>query len=153
MNKALLAIGMAIALAASVAGCGGGDDDTTAATLTKAEFVKQADAICGDASEKNEEEAEEFAEENDFTLEKATEEQVEEAISAVLVPSLNEQAEELSALGAPEGDEEQVEAIVTALEDAAAELEDDPSGAFEGDTLAEPGKLAEAYGLEVCGAQ
>jgi hypothetical protein len=160
VKKALLAIGMAIALAAAVVGCGGGDDtsgsssgDSSAAGLTKAEFIKQADKICGDASDASEGEAEEYAEENDFNLEKASEEQLEEAIAAVLVPNLNQQAEDISALGAPEGEEEQVEEILTALEDAAAEIDDDPGAAFEGDPLGEATKLAKAYGLKVCGAQ
>lgn len=153
MSKALLAIGMAIALAAAVVGCGGGDDstDSSAAALTKSEFIKEADAICGDANEQGEEEAEQFAEENGFTLEKASEEQIEEAISAVLVPSLNQQAEEISALGAPEGDEEKVEAIITSLEDAATEVEDDPGTVIDGTALEEPGQLAEDYGFKVCG--
>lgn len=155
MSKAFLAVSIAIVTAAIVIGCGGGDDtgDSSTAALTKAEFVKQADAICSDATQQSETEAEEFAEENDFTLEKADEEQLEEAISAVLVPSLNQQAEGLSALGAPEGEEEQVEAIVTSLEDAATEIEDDPGALLKGEALSEPSQLAAAYGLKVCGAQ
>ncbi len=142
-----------LALAAVAAGCGGGDDsgDSSSATLTKAEFIKQADAICGDANDQSQKDAEEFAKENDFTLEKASEEQLEDAIAAVFVPSLNQQAEELSALGAPEGDEEQVEAITNALEDTAAEIKDDPGTVLDGNALTKPAKLADAYGLKVCG--
>lgn len=161
MSKGILASALAaIVMGAIIAGCGGGDDssssgggDETATTLSKSEFIKQADEICGDANAQSQTEAEEFAEENDFELEKAGKEQLEEAISDVFVPSLNQQAEELAALGAPEGDEEQVEAIVTSLEDAAGEIEDDPGIAFEADALKEPSQLAGAYGLEVCGAE
>jgi hypothetical protein len=141
-----------LALAAVVAGCGGGDDTSgSSATLTKAQFIKQADAICGDANKQSQKDAEAFAEKNDFTLEKASEEQLEDAISAVFVPSLNQQVEELSALGAPDGDEEQVEAITDALQDAATEIKDDPSTVLAGKALAEPAKLANDYGLKVCG--
>ncbi len=143
------------ALALVAAGCGGGDDTTseTSAALTKPEFIKQADAICGEASERSQTEAEEFADENDFTLNKANEKQLEEAVTAVLVPNLNEQAEDLTALGAPEGDEEQVEAITVSLEDAAAEIEDNPGLVFGAEVLKEPSKLAEEYGLKVCGEE
>jgi hypothetical protein len=156
LNKAsLLALAALVVLVALIAGCGGGDDTTDGdtVTLTKAEFIKQGDAICKEGNEENEAEAEEFAEENDFTLEKASKEQLEEAVSEVLVPSLNEQAEELDALGAPEGDEEKVEEIVVALEDATAEIEDDPSLVFEEKTLEEPNQLADAYGFKVCGQE
>jgi hypothetical protein len=145
-------------VAAIVAGCGGSDDsgsETTEATvtLTKAEFIKQGDAICEEANEQNETEAEEFAEDNGFTLEKATDEQLEEAITEVLVPSLNQQVGDIAALGAPQGDEEQVEKIVVSLEDGAGEIEDEPSLAFEGDPLKESSRLAKDYGFEVCGQE
>ena len=155
MNKAFLpAIAVLVALAALVAGCGGSDDTTDeTVTLTKAEFIKQGDAICKEANEENETEAEEFAEENDFKLEKASKEQLEEAVAEVLVPSLNKQVEELDALGAPEGDEEQVEEIIVSLEDVAAEVEDDSSLVFEEKTLEKPSQLANAYGFEVCGEE
>lgn len=155
MNKAFLpALAVLLALAALVAGCGGGGGDTTdsdTATLTKAEFIKQGDAICKEANEGNQAEAEEFAEENGFDLEKASEEQLEEAVGEVLAPSLTKQAEELDALGAPEGDEDQVEGIIVSLEDATGEIEDDPSLVFKGEVLKKPNQLAEAYGFEICG--
>ncbi|HWC09415.1 MAG TPA: hypothetical protein VG458_10220 [Solirubrobacterales bacterium] len=155
MSKAFLAVSMAIVTAAIIVGCGGGDDtnDSSTATLSKAEFIKEADAICADADEQGQEEAEEFAKENDFSLEKPTDEQLEEAISAILVPSLNQQAEEISALGAPEGDEEQIEALTASLEDVAGEIEDDPGIVINGEALTEPSELAEDYGLKVCGAE
>jgi hypothetical protein len=154
-KASLLALAALVALAALIAGCGGGDETTDSATvtLTKTEFIKQGDAICKESNEENEAEAEDFAEENGFTLEKASKEQLEEAVAEVLVPSLSQQAEELDALGAPEGDEDKVEEIVVALEDATAEIEDDPSLVFEEKTLEKPNQLADAYGFKVCGQE
>ena len=144
----------AAALVMLVAGCGGGDETTDeTVTLTKAEFIKQGDAICKEGNDQSEKEAEEFAEENDFTLEKASDEQLEEAVSEVLVPNLNQQAEEIEALGAPEGDEEQVEEIIVSLEGAAEEIEDEPGIVFDGEVLKEPSELAEDYGFKVCGEE
>lgn len=166
MRKGILVSALtAIVLAAVVAGCGGGDDsstsgatsaggeETVAAGPSKAQFIKEGDAICADANEQGEKEAEEFAEDNDFQLEKATEAELERAVADVLVPSLNRQAEELGALEAPEGDEQQIEAIVTSLEDAAAAIEEDPSRAFEAEALKKPSQLAARYGFKVCGEE
>lgn len=158
MRKLLTAAVAAAALVMLVAGCGGGDDTTDetsgeTVTLTKAEFIEQGDAICKKGNDQSEEEAEEFAEENDFTLEKASDEQLEEAVAEVLVPNLNQQAEEIDALGAPEGDEEQVEELVASLETAADEIGDDPSLVFDGKVLEEPEELAQDYGFKVCGEE
>ena len=160
MNKLLTAALAAAALVVLVAGCGGGDETTAGettsgetVTLTKAEFIKQGDAICKKAGDRSEKEAEEFAQENGFTLEKANEEQLEEAVAEVLVSALRDQAEELNALGAPEGDEDQVEEIIVSLEGAADEVEDDPGVVFEEKVFKEPNELAQEYGFKVCGEE
>jgi len=155
LNKAFLAaIAALVALTALVAGCGGGDETTDeTVTLTKTEFIKQGDAICKQGNDESEKEAEEFAEDNDFKLEKASKKQLEEAVGEVLVPNLEQQIEELDALGAPEGDEDKVEAIIVSLEEATGEIEDDPGIVFQGDVLKKPSKLAEEYGFKVCGEE
>lgn len=161
MSKALLAIGMAIALAAAVAGCGGGDDttasgDSSVQALTKPEFIKQADKVCKDGEEALEDEGEKFAEENDVDIENPTDEQKEEVITEVIGPALHKQGEELAALGAPEGEEETVEAIVDALESGADEIENDPAILIEGKDnppLEEASELASDYGLTECGEE
>jgi hypothetical protein len=156
VSKLLTTAVLAVVLVGLVAGCGGGDETTDATTdetvtLTKAEFIKQGDAICKSAGEQSEKKAEEFAEENGFKLEGASEEQLEEAIAEVLVSTLRKQAEGLDALGAPEGDEEQVEAIIVSLEGATDEVEDDPSVVFEEKVFDKPNELAQDYGFKVCG--
>jgi hypothetical protein len=153
LNRAFLsALAALAALAAVVAGCGGGGDTTdSTVSLTKAEFIKQGDAICTEANEQNQSEAEEFAEENGFELEGAGKKQLEEAVAEVLAPGLSRQAEELDALGAPEGDEEKIEEIVVSLEDTAGEIEDEPGLVFESAALKEPSELAQDYGFKICG--
>lgn len=156
MSKRLLVLLVGVfALGLVAAGCGSSDDSTDTVeetvTLTKAEFIKQGDEICKQTEADSETEAEEFAKENGFTLEDASEEQLEEAVAEVLVPVLDRQVEEIGALGVPEGDEQQVEEILAAVEDASAEVADDPSLAFEGEPLKEADKLAKDYGFKVCG--
>ena len=158
MNKALLAaIAALVALAALVAGCGGGDDTTDeTVTLTKTEFIKQGDAICKEGNKEIEEGFEEYAEENDLPENKEpSSEQGVEITETVILPNVQQQAEEIRELGAPEGDEDQVDELLTSLEDAVAEGEDDPELLFKGDTdpFTEVNELATDYGFKVCGEE
>ena len=158
MNKALLvAIAALVALAALVAGCGGGDSTTDeTVTLTKTEFIKQGDAICKKGNKEIEEGFEEYAEENDLPQNKEpSSEQGIEITETVILPNVQQQAEEIRELGAPEGDEDQVDELLTSLEDAVAEGEDDPELLFKGETdpFAEVNELAVDYGFKVCGEE
>jgi hypothetical protein len=158
LNKALLvAIAAVFALAALVAGCGGGDDTTDeTVTLTKTEFIKQGDAICKEGNEEISEGFEEYAEENDLPQNKEpSTEQGIEITETVILPNVQQQAEEIRELGAPEGDEDQVDELLTSLEDAVAEGEDDPELLFKGDTdpFAKVNELATDYGFKVCGEE
>lgn len=157
MSKLLTAAVAAAVLAALVAGCGGGDETTDeSVTLTKVEFIKQGDAICKAGNKEIEEGFEEFAEENDLPENKEpSKEQGVELVETVILPSVQQQGEELRELGAPEGDEDQVDEMLTALEDAVAEGEDEPELLFEGDTdpFGDANQQAKAYGFKVCGEE
>lgn len=153
MSKRLIALLVgAMAVAMVAAGCGGdGDDDSS---LTKAQFVKQGNAICAAGNKKMEGEFEAFAKEHNLSEKKApSEAQFTELAEQIIVPGVSTQVEELRGLPAPSGDEEQVDEILTAAEDAVAETEDDPSSVADEktDPFAEANKLARAYGLTTCG--
>jgi hypothetical protein len=149
---ALLASVMAIAIVA--AGCGSGDDSTeTTVELTKVEFIKQGDAICKKGSDRIEEEVNTFAAENDVDTDNPSKEDQEEVIAEVVAPSLQTQADELTQLGAPSGEEDEVAAIIEALEGGAEELEDAPASLLgEGaGPLDEANQLATEFGFQECG--
>jgi ABC-type glycerol-3-phosphate transport system substrate-binding protein len=164
---AMLAAVLAVVIVA--AGCGSSGDDSssgdtgssdttettdTTAALSKAEFIKQGDAICTKGNKTIETEANEFAEENDVNTAKPTRAQKEEVIVAVVAPSVRKQGEEIAELGAPSGDEAEVEAIVAAVEEGADELEKDPGLLIDNkNPLAKSSKLAASYGLKVCGEE
>ena len=136
-----------------VAGCGGGEDTADAdVSLTKAEFIKRGEALCEEAVEQREEKIERFAKENNFTFATASQKQLEEALVVAVIPALNQEAEGLEGLGAPEGDEKQVEEVIASLEGVVAKIESDPALIIEtkSNPLEETWKLAEAYGLGVC---
>ncbi len=153
---ALLAGVMAIAIVA--AGCGSSSDDTTdVVVLTKTEFIKQGDAICKKGSESLSQEAEDFADENNIDTEKPTKAQQEEVIETVVGPALQTQADELSELGAPDGEEDKTTAIVDALEAGAEELEDNPGSLLEESNgkgpLDKANELATEFGFKECGQE
>jgi hypothetical protein len=136
-----------IAIALAVAGCGGGGDSSTTA-LTKAEYVKQANAICKKGQQEREAAVNELAEEvkpgaNAAELPKA-------GLVEAITPPLGAMVEELAALPAPEGDEAQVEAIVEAYEEPVEAIEEDQNAAFEGELFKEADAKGLKYGLEDC---
>ena len=153
MNKGLIAtlVGV-VAIAAIVAGCGGSDDDT--ASLTKAQFMSKADAICNKGNAEIESEFEAFADEHNISEKKEpTKAQQVELAETVLVPNVANQAEELRTLDAPSGDEGQISAMLDSLEQGVEESEDDPEALFKAksDPFGPANKMAKAYGLKVCG--
>jgi hypothetical protein len=157
VSKPFIAVLAALAaITMIVAGCGGGDDSSSeGSSITKTQFIKQADAICEKGNKENEAEFEEFAEEKGLSENKEpTKAQQEEAITDIVAPGVQKQIEEIDELGAPEGDEKQVEAIVTSVEEGVEEIEADPSSLTEGkNPLAKGSKLAKEYGLKACGEE
>jgi maltose-binding protein MalE len=150
-----------VAIAVIAAGCGSSSDDSSSssdegASLSKAEFIKEGDAICEKGNQSIESEAEEFAEENGIDVEKPTTAEQEEVVSDVVGPGIATEAEEIGALGAPSGEEAEVEAIVAAVEAGAEEAEENPSSIVEvegGGPFAEANKLANNYGFKICGGE
>ena len=138
----------ALAMAIALAGCGGGDEgSTTSEALSKEEFIAQADEICATSTDEFDAALEELGAGG-----QPSDEEAATFISETLLPSYKDLAAQIDALAAPEGDEEEVDAIVTALNDAVAEGESDPEAviASEDDPFEEFETLAEDYGLTEC---
>lgn len=154
-------VGALAVLAAVVmvaAGCGS-DSDTSgndSSTLTKAEFLKQGNAVCAKGNEEIEAGFEEFSEEHNLSEKKQpSQAQLEEAIESILIPGIRKQIDGLEALGAPSGEEAEVEAILSAAEEALEKGEEDPS-VLAGETngpFIKANKLAREYGLAKCGEE
>lgn len=147
MSRGLIAVVLGVlAVAIAGAGCGGGDDSGSG--LTKAEFVKQGDAICAEAdAEKNAglEAAFERQTKSGNPLSKGFEQKL---VTEVALPPVSAMTEELAALDAPD---EEAEAIVSAYEESVREIEDDPSSVLGGSNPFEAAdKLAGEYGFKRC---
>jgi hypothetical protein len=149
-----------LAIAVVVAGCGSSSSsEENTSSLTKAEFIKKGDAICTAANKENEVEFEAFATENNLSESKEpSEAQKEEIATNILLPSISGQVEEIRSLGAPEGEEEQVNEILETVEEEVEEAEAEPAVLFEEEEGAESpftegNKLAREYGFKVCGQE
>ena len=159
---ALLALALAAGLIA--AGCGDDDDDeTTAATttteagatgatgaatgepLTKAEFIKQADAACA-AGDKRIDAAFRGLGSNE-----PSDQELEQVVTDTVVPEIQGEIDAIRALTPPEGDEDEIAAILDAAQEALDEIEQDPSSLANGNPFKEANQLAQDYGLKVCG--
>jgi hypothetical protein len=128
------ALAATFAIALILAGCGG--SDSTASSLTKAQFIKQADAIC--------------AKTDKAVLAAISEAGVGErkVLIAGLQP-VQKEAEEISALGAPSGDEEAIAAIVAGIEAAVRKAENTSLPAAKG-AFAKVDALSAKYGFDDC---
>ncbi|HEX3293622.1 MAG TPA: hypothetical protein VHR38_07770 [Solirubrobacterales bacterium] len=137
-----------VAIAVLIAGCGGGDDTTS--SVTKAQFIRQADKICNHADKRQEVLSKKFSIE--AAGKNATKADQIRILRAVGLQPLKLEGEELGALEAPDGDEEQVEEMVSAFEDAFAEADAEPLSMLQepNGPYAQAGKLAAAYGLKAC---
>jgi hypothetical protein len=155
MNRKMLWLFVvALAMGLIAAGCGDDDDessdtgtDTVTAAPTKQEFLQQGNAICKRGGEEID-----AAGEQTFGSGQPTPQELEAFASQTLIPGIQDQIDEIRALGAPEGDEDKVNSMLDKAEDAVDELEADPQGAFrEGnDPFAEVNKELAAYGLTTC---
>lgn len=135
-------------------GAGGGngvsDGGSGSGPLTKAQFIKQADAICQKVPLKYEEARQKL--ESEAESDKKPKPSTAEINLAAAVPPLPEAAKEIEDLTPPTGDEAEAEAIVGALEAAAKGLEEKPNSELTGpkSPFAEFQKLTKAYGLQLC---
>jgi len=155
VSKSLFAALAAFAAIAMIAaGCGGGGDSSSdSSSLTKAEFLKQGNAICAKGNKEINEGFEEFAKENGFSeKQQPTKAQLTEVVETVVLPKVRGQVEGIKALGAPSGEEAQVEAIVDAAEEALEKGEEEPAAlaSEKADPFAKANKKASAYGLVKC---
>lgn len=139
-------LGVAVVLLALLgAGCGG-DDESEA--LTKAQFLKQGNAICKKAEEERGEAINKAAE--TFKGKEISLKEQEDLVLEVL-PTYENATTKLDELGAPEGDEKKVEALVEAMEGAAEQVKASPGTALETSVpFKKANELAKKYGLESC---
>jgi hypothetical protein len=157
-----------LALLALVAGCGGGSKDESHATaeqapntgeitthgkpLSRVEFIKQASAICEAAKERASEEFSTYIRQNTIpTSGPGMVAKAADVVNTVFGPDYELQIEKISGLGAPQGDKQRVDAILTAMQQGVERARQQPLQFIRHNTaLNQASKLAAAYGLNAC---
>ena len=126
MSRRLLALVAAGVLAVGSAACGDDDDDggdgSTTAVISEEEFVSQGNEICAAGNEEIDQGGQET-----LGSGQPTPEQFEEFVTGTVVPSIQGQIDDIRALGAPEGMEEDVNRFLDDAQTVVDELTDDPS--------------------------
>jgi hypothetical protein len=155
IKSAFLATAIALG-AVLLAGCGGGSSKSSGATgtsepatiatssHTKAEFIKLADTICKREETKRLKEVYAYLRQHEKEG-KSQRELIVDGMREIFLPEIQTQVEEIRALGAPKGDERQVEELLSSMQEAA-----ESGSSFEPKVLKRPGRLARAYGLREC---
>ncbi len=153
MGRGLLALIAALVVALLGAGCGGGSS-SSGESISKEEFVAKADAICKRSNERMEAGFGKILKDAK-SLTKPSKAEYEMLVSEVMVPNLKREVAELRALGIPDGDEERVDAMLSALEEGEETAERNPKAvtASSDAVFGIASRIAGEYGLEVCGSR
>lgn len=142
----LISVSVALVACLALAGCG--DDKSTSSdrtTLTKAEVIKQGDAICRASQDRINKASASLA------TGEPTEAQATAFITDTLVPELEGQIRDLRKLVPPAADAAKLDAMLDSLAADVAKAKQDPRGMLTSDgAFVEAGRLAEAYGFQVC---
>jgi hypothetical protein len=151
---ALLAAVALVACGGSSGGSSGGTGETAVTTANaegpdavgKAQWVKEANLICKRSSVKREARLA-ATKGKPPTNDKA---ELEQLVLKAFVPSLEEMMKELSALKAPSGEEQQIQAILAAFEEGIESRKAKPGNALSEAAFERAEHLSKSYGLTEC---
>jgi hypothetical protein len=152
----ILMLGCVVAAGLIAAGCGSdnnGNDDSssstsgtgtdTTASLSKAQWIEQADAICKQSND---------------TIQAgspgngATADEVDAFVTDTVIPAVQSQLDDIRALGDPTEEADQAKAIVDEAQTALDQLKADPTSLRQGqDAFADANADAKAFGMKECG--
>jgi len=160
MNRLFTAFATGLTVAALAAGCGGGGDNgggdsqaaasvEASAPLTKAEFIKQAQALCEKNREQVAKNLTSYQEQNGLLNARDI---GPEAVEPILLSVFRDEVDELSSLPAPRGDEEQIEVLLSMKQQAieAVEKQSLSSNLELAKAFKPSDQLATTYGLNAC---
>lgn len=148
-TRFVISISTAGAVAVLAWGCGGGGGSSSEAPpLTKAAFVKRANALCKSAEEKRGKTIKAALSKVPRGVKASIAEQEEVVLAAL--PPYDLLAEEFGELSAPKGDEGQVEAILASLEASVERARSEPRSALDDAAFQKFNKEVSAYGLSAC---
>lgn len=147
-------VAIAVMGAVFMASCGSEDD--ASADVTKAQFTKEAEAICADRKKEWDAFVNTYIKENEAKVKKTGKvtsakegrEKSQELLDESLLPLLQEEQEKLEALDPPEADEVKIETMLQSRAEGIKTLEDDGVNALsDRELFGSFEKDANAYGL------
>jgi len=148
-----VAVGV-LAVAVLGAGCGDDGESTASASVTKAQFTKEANSICAEREKEQKAAFENYGKEvravskDGEVTPKMEREVANELIEEKIIPSLEDQLDQMEELGAPAADEAEITRMLKSLSQAIEELEEGGVRKLvEGGKLNDFKKQASAYGL------
>lgn len=135
-----------------VAGCGGGDQSETA-TLSKHQFLKQANAICKESTDAQ---AAAFRQglaevEKSQANGNTDQQELRKMLTAPTYRAVESMINEVSALGLPAEDEEAAKKVIEEFEAGLEKAEADPAVYLTGKAFKKADDEADAYGMNDCG--
>jgi hypothetical protein len=134
---------------AGPAACGDDESPFTATGVTKPQYVSDGDQICREAERSLDAVSRELA--RDARGGDPASDDVARAAEEEVIPIVRDRIADLRALEPPPGDEEEVDRIYDAAEDALAEIEERPERAEQADEVfREASRLASEYGFQDC---
>jgi hypothetical protein len=151
----------ALIAALAIAGCGDSDSDSSGASaggegavesgsLTKEEFLEQADKACAKLASEAKARYVKFAEE--FYDPKGNQGQQATVLIKAVIPYFEDQIDEIESLGAPSGDEDEIEEILVSFQASVDQARAQPMSFISSEApLGNTTKLASAYGFKACG--
>ena len=129
---------------AALAGCGEDQGPFTVTGVTKPQYLAEGDEICAQAERDLRDAAARVGR-------AASDGEVERLAREAVIPVVERRIARLRALEPPPGDEEEVDAILDAADEALDRLRADPLLAERADQLfGQAGRLAADYGFEDC---
>jgi hypothetical protein len=154
--RGVLVLAAALAVLLLASGCGssdsasGGEVSVQTGSLSKAAFIKRADAICAaNRNQFNQDYAAFLRSELPKSSNSDQNALRDELVETVLLPNYGKDVDEISALGAPSGDEGEVSSFLKSLQQRLDELGEKPSE-LSNKMFVKPAKLAGSYGLAGC---
>jgi uncharacterized protein (UPF0333 family) len=149
-----LACVAALSVVLTLAACGSSDDSNSSSTasISKSEFLKKGNAACQQGNQQINAAGKQVFGTNGNHKNPTQAEQTKFATDT-LIPVVQKEIDQIKTLGAPKGDEAQVKAVVDAAQAALDKGKANPTALIQSDSdpFAKANKLANDYGLTVCG--
>jgi hypothetical protein len=134
----------------ALGGCGGASSTADSGTISKAEFIRKADAICKETDLAQKEKLAIY--EKTHKVASADHSAQEKALVLAAFPPIGSEIEEVAALGTPAAGANRLKAILNGWRSALQAIERKPDlvmGLGEG-PFTKPDKLAGRYGFKDC---